>query len=327
MKLPFCPILLVALAVAGCIAAPGGAPSTGTSGAAIVGGAIDLEHTAVFDILVDGEQSCTGTLISPHVVLTAAHCIVEDVDDATELVVFTGSDEFDLAGGELHEVVTGSIHPTYLTDPIEDQVGDMALLILAEPSTIEPMRYNRQLLVDSMIGTPVQMVGYGDTTVEEPTSGGGRRRQATSPLVDFDEDWVLAGTRTRAQCYGDSGGPVLMELDGIEQVIGINSWQENDDCNEVNYNTRVDLLSEWIDGHVETYDPGFDGGGGGGGDGDGSGGGGDTGDGGDGPGDGMSGGGCQMTAAPLGGPGALFLAPALARVRRRRRRDLERRVS
>jgi hypothetical protein len=131
--------------------------------------------------------------------------------------------------------------------------------------------------------------------------------------VDFDENWVLTGTPTQTQCYGDSGGPVLMELDGIEHVIGINSWQENDDCNEVNYNTRVDRLAQWIDGHVETHDPGF----GEGDSGDGSGAGGDGSDEGDPTADGTSESGCRMTTAPLG-PGALFLLLALFRRRRRR---------
>src|SRR5690349_17863602 len=137
----------LALALAGCA----DDAATGARRDAIVGGGPDLAHTAVFDILVEGEQSCTGTLISPRVVLTAAHCIVEDVDDATELMVFTGPEESELDGGELHAVVAGPIHPTYGTDPDDEDIGDLALLVLAEPSGVTPMTWNRDPLPDSLV--------------------------------------------------------------------------------------------------------------------------------------------------------------------------------
>jgi uncharacterized protein (TIGR03382 family) len=65
--------------------------------------------------------------------------------------------------------------------------------------------------------------------------------------------------------------------------------------NEVSYNTRVDLLSGWIDAQLETYDPGFR----------------------VGAVEGEGDGGRQ--AAPRGGPGALTVGLALVLARRRRR--------
>src|SRR5690606_26171571 len=95
-------------------------------------------------------------------------------------------------------------------------------------------------------------------TIREPTSGGGRRLQATSPLISFDQNWVVVGRRGLSQCYGDSGGPVVMTIDGVETVVGVNSWQDGDDCDVPNFNTRVDVLSDWIDAQVKKFDPGFD---------------------------------------------------------------------
>jgi MYXO-CTERM domain-containing protein len=302
-------LLLLALA-AGCVSNPD-QPSQGTSRAPIVGGEVDLQHTAVVDILLDGEQDCSGTLISPHLVLTAAHCIVEDTDDPSELVVFTGPDESELDGGELHEVVAGPIHPTHGTVPQDEDIGDMAVLVLAVPSAIAPMAYNRQPLTEDMIDRPVTVVGYGDTTIQVPTRGGGTRRSVTIPLVDFNRNWVMAGGGGQSQCYGDSGGPMLMELGGVERVIGIDSWSAKNDCGGVEHNTRVDLLSAWVDELVEVFVPGWDGGGGdepdaGPGGGDGPDGGGDDDDGGDASADSGTGG-CQTSGA-AGGPGAWPLA-------------------
>jgi hypothetical protein len=322
-------LLPVALALAACVSNPADQPSQGTSRAPIVGGEVDLQHTAVVDILLDGEQDCSGTLISPHLVLTAAHCIVEDTEDPSELVVFTGPDESDLEGGELHEVIAGPIHPTHGTDPQDEDIGDMAVLVLAEPSTIAPMAYNRQPLAEDMIDRPVTVVGYGDTTIQVPTRGGGTRRSVTIPLVDFNQNWVLAGGGGQSQCYGDSGGPMLMELGGVERVIGIDSWSAKNNCGGVEHNTRVDLLSAWVDEQVEAYDPGWDGGDGdepdaGPGGGDGPDAGGDDDDGGDASADSASGG-CQMARAP-GGPAPLCLVVLclvllLVGQRRRRRRN------
>ena len=42
-----------------------------------VGGNTETGHPAAGALMYNGEQSCTGTLIAPKVVLTAAHCLVD----------------------------------------------------------------------------------------------------------------------------------------------------------------------------------------------------------------------------------------------------------
>src|ERR1700761_8838282 len=72
--------LVLMLAVGGCVGAPTTTTvGTGVTGQAIIGGAADTGDPAVVLIYLnqpgvsDGEL-CTGEVISPHVVLTAAHC-------------------------------------------------------------------------------------------------------------------------------------------------------------------------------------------------------------------------------------------------------------
>src|SRR5690242_2690234 len=63
------------LLVAACVApASEPAPKTKSSYQPIVGGTIDNGDPAVPAIYIGGGL-CTGTLISPHVILTAGHCI------------------------------------------------------------------------------------------------------------------------------------------------------------------------------------------------------------------------------------------------------------
>ena len=192
-----------------------------------------------------------------------------------------------------------------------------------------PIPYNRRPLHDGLVGEPVRMIGYGDNTVVEPTSGYGRRRQAESPLISFDHDWVVVGTAEVNQCYGDSGGPVLMTIEGVEVIVGVNSWGENDDCDGINYNTRLDSFTAFLDPFLAGDEPGPDGsspsspdGGGGGGE-----------DGVPAEDDGSVGGGCgcDLGRASAAGqwPGVLFflaVAAMVAGAAGRRRRALLRRT-
>src|SRR5437660_482840 len=72
----------VALAVAvssGCGASTDGSDPLSTSGQAIVGGepATQYAEAALVDMYEGGElqAACSGAVISPHVVLTAGHCV------------------------------------------------------------------------------------------------------------------------------------------------------------------------------------------------------------------------------------------------------------
>jgi len=221
---------------------------TGRARSAIVGGVDDTGDPAVVELLVDGEGECTASIIAPTVALTAAHCIAE-ADAGATFAIFTGWNDDDRTTGEVVTASAAHVHPSF--DPDDDEsTADIAVVILSRPVAIAPLPYNATALDASLVGKPVRMIGYGDNTVKDPTSGFGKRRQATSPLISFDGDWVVVGTKQKNQCYGDSGGPVLMTIGGVETIVGVDSFQENDDCNSKNHNTRVDAFKGFVDMYV-----------------------------------------------------------------------------
>jgi V8-like Glu-specific endopeptidase len=221
-------------------------PPASVTRAPIVGG-VDASDPAVVVILVDGEGDCTGSLVAPDVVLTAAHCILEDIPAGAVFTVFTGPDLAQPDGGETVDVAMARPNPAW---DLEDDSGDVAVLVLARPLTIPPVRINRTPLTEDLVGQAARMVGYGDTTAMEPTTGFGRRLQATRPLLDFDHDWVVVGDATGNQCYGDSGGPVFMTIGGSEVIVGVNSWGPHDDCDTFSYNARIDSSLPFVDMYV-----------------------------------------------------------------------------
>jgi len=198
---------------------------------------------------------CTGTLVSPTRVVTAAHCVVDErgkARPATDYRFGIGPDvsrpvaRYRLA--KLH------VHPEYDPDAAT-AAHDIAVLELTEPASaqapgVEPIPYNcqdigRQPLLDGQ----VQNVGYGATDL--------RGRQANSlQLWAVQEvsalsevDFTVNGHYETGVCYGDSGGPSLWPVDGIVKVIGTLSWGQTL-CAGRDHYVRVDRECAFLDGHV-----------------------------------------------------------------------------
>lgn len=233
-KHAFLPLSLLGAIGLGCGAEPGAPASPAEQAIAeaqqpIIGGTPTTGDPAVVALYgikpgADKGALCTATIISPTVVLTAAHCVDPSIV-GTDLVynVLTGNDLTDKA----HPSQKLAVKETHF-DPLFDHNNilnghDIAVAILETPTTIKPIAWNSEPLDLALKGQSARIVGYG-LNDGFGQKGAGVKRVATVKLNDFDDLLVKTGDLLHTICSGDSGGPVLMKVGGVEKVVGVNSF-------------------------------------------------------------------------------------------------------
>ncbi|CAK4860399.1 unnamed protein product [Aphanomyces euteiches] len=100
----------------------------------------------------DEETECGSTLIAPKLLLTAAHCVLDNIKVAAIGTHFNTGHE----GGELIEIAEKIPHPKYNGEPSDGY--DVAVMRLAKASKITPGK----LSFDPVpVGTPLTVRGWG----------------------------------------------------------------------------------------------------------------------------------------------------------------------
>ncbi len=220
---------------------------------------------------VTGRAFCTGTVVSPTVILTAAHCAedmeTDQVREASRYLVYTGDVEW-LASPQASGVSRVVVYPTFNPADLSD---DAALLILSTPTTAPAITLASYPSDSARLaaGADARIAGWGDTyrkqeSIPATLSWADTVVQAPAyceskapPFYSGSEICTIdpPGDQTGA-CFGDSGGPLITPPGTGEIELGITS-HIYDECltERPTVFTRADLIAPWVDEWIAGVQP------------------------------------------------------------------------
>lgn len=240
----------------------------GAAQPALIGGEEDKHDPSVVQVVWTYPPStlvnfaCTGTVVSPHVVLTAAHCLdLDTIGMEVGFQIFIGNDVHDPAQQKLSnlvDVTEAHFHEGWSTSKLG--VHDIGVLITKDPLPGPPQPMSRRALSADDIGLAVRVVGNG-ITVDSDAAKTGKTHEYQTKILGVMDLSITYDEPTRATCFGDSGGPSFATWDGVEQIIGVHSGSLSPDgtcLGGVDYDSRIDVdAASFVDPFISLADPGF----------------------------------------------------------------------
>ena len=222
---------------------------------AIVGGgapSADGVGRSIVTIVGSRGNFCTGAVIAPKIVLTAAHCVQPGADYK---IVEYGADK----QPSLQDVKSVAIHPAFKMQAMlaHRATADVALLQLGSPANGKAASTLGMPNIPILVGSRFTIAGIGVTVRGDGKSGGTIR---VAGLVAIGKpgtlqirlvDPVNQGTRDGlGACTGDSGGPVFEDKQTGPAIVGVVSWSTGPNgsagCGGLTGVTPLTLYRDWL---------------------------------------------------------------------------------
>jgi secreted trypsin-like serine protease len=257
---------------------------------AIVNGSVVAEADAIKTSVValintKTNYICTGSLIAPNIVMTAAHCVPKRAADMKvifdlDVDAVLNSLEPDYKQERLFKVTDFKVGPTWNPndETTEINTGDIALMKFQGEA---PAGYAEALMLPDSFefkpGVMVTVAGFGvsrvDTEEIDPKKfrdldiaiengdvfcdgnkrncfkiemdGDGVLRKTEAPISFVHETEIFLNETKAGTCSGDSGGPAFIYQNGQYFLFGVTS-RGSQLCNDTGAYTNALTYKQWI---------------------------------------------------------------------------------
>ena len=220
------------------------APALAVTGPAETGGPLEAQTIMLLKSGPHAASFCTGVILGPRAVLTAAHCVAEPANLRLH---------YKDAGGApvLLAVRAVAIHPGYVADGKKRRVVtiDMALV---QASEALPDRFATAQLdanAAQQVGDALTVAGFGISREGDASSTGRFRHAAIAVRAPLSKILLWAHDplhKGLGGCIGDSGGPIYS---AAGTVLALTAWADGDakhQCGDLTQGVLVAPQLLWI---------------------------------------------------------------------------------